>query len=265
MTKTISVLGCGWLGLPLAKQLVKEGFQVKGSTTSPSKVYSLEEAQIQPYVFKVKETFEGEVKDFFEADLLVLNIPPGRRNPNVETDHPLQVELVVKEAIKGGIQQLVFISSSSVYGAANDIVTETTIPAPSTGSGRALVKAERWLQEQAIAVTILRMAGLFGPKRHPARFLAGKKDLKNAAAPINLVQLDDAVAAILSVIQQEKWGTLYNVCADEHPHRKDYYTQKAAALDLVPPTFLEEEVATYKIVANQKIKAELGLTFKVLN
>lgn len=264
MTKTISVLGCGWLGLPLAKRLVEEGFRVKGSTTSPTKVATLEEAQIQAYVFKVSNDFEGEIKDFFAADILVLNIPPGRRNPKVETEHPQQVERVVKEALRGGVQQMVFISSSSVYGSNNDIVTEMTLPAPVTGAGRALLKAEQLLRQQAVALTILRMAGLFGPGRHPARFLAGKKDLKNAAAPINLVGLADAVSAILKVIQEEKWGALYNVCADEHPQRKDYYTQQAIALDLAPPTFLEEEVATYKIVANQKIKTELGLTFKPL-
>ena len=28
----ISILGCGWLGLPLAKALLKNGFSVKGST-----------------------------------------------------------------------------------------------------------------------------------------------------------------------------------------------------------------------------------------
>ena len=29
----IGVLGCGWLGFPLAKDLIKQGFKVKGSTT----------------------------------------------------------------------------------------------------------------------------------------------------------------------------------------------------------------------------------------
>lgn len=265
MTKTISVLGCGWLGFPLAKRLVKEGFRVKGSTTSLTKVAALEEAQIQAYVFKVTNSFEGAVEDFFEADTLVLNIPPGRRNPKVETEHPQQVERVVKAAIKGGVQQMVFISSSSVYASNNDIVTEETLPAPMTSSGRALVRAEQLLQQQAIALTVLRMAGLFGPNRHPARFLAGKKDLKNATAPINLVELDDAVSAILGVIQQEKWGALYNVCADEHPQRRDYYTQKATELGLSPPTFLNEDKLTYKIVSNQKIKAELGLTFQQIS
>ena len=40
MTK-ISILGCGWLGLPLAKAIVENGFSVKGSTTSSEKIATL--------------------------------------------------------------------------------------------------------------------------------------------------------------------------------------------------------------------------------
>ena len=43
MTK-ISILGCGWLGLPLAKALIENGFSVKGSTTSTDKLTALENA-----------------------------------------------------------------------------------------------------------------------------------------------------------------------------------------------------------------------------
>lgn len=40
----ISVLGCGWLGLPLSKKLIESGFVVKGSTTSSEKLSQLEDA-----------------------------------------------------------------------------------------------------------------------------------------------------------------------------------------------------------------------------
>ena len=36
--ETITILGCGWLGLPLAQTLVKEGYSVKGSTTTEDKL-----------------------------------------------------------------------------------------------------------------------------------------------------------------------------------------------------------------------------------
>ena len=36
--KIIGILGCGWLGLPLAQQLVEDGHIVRGSTTQNSKL-----------------------------------------------------------------------------------------------------------------------------------------------------------------------------------------------------------------------------------
>lgn len=264
MTKRIAILGCGWLGLPLGARLVEIGYSVKGSTTSPEKQAQLRAIGIAPYVFSVGSDFEGKVADFFAADILILNIPPGRRNPNVEVEHPKQVRLIIEEAIKGGIQQLIFISSSSVYGSNNQTVTETTPPDPETASGRALVKAEEWLCMQPISTTIIRMAGLYGLDRNPARFLAGKKDLKNGSAPINLVHQQEAIEAIVQVIQREKWNDLYNICADDHPSRAAYYTAKAKEFGLTPPTFTMTGEVSFKILNNEKAKRELGITFQPL-
>ena len=51
----ISILGCGWLGLPLAKKLIENGYEVKGSTTSESKLELLKNAGISPYQIKMEE------------------------------------------------------------------------------------------------------------------------------------------------------------------------------------------------------------------
>ena len=39
--KKVSVLGCGWYGLALAKKLISLGYDVKGSTTSEAKLDTL--------------------------------------------------------------------------------------------------------------------------------------------------------------------------------------------------------------------------------
>ena len=44
--ETITILGCGWLGLPLAKALVKAGYQVKGSTTREENLETLRNLQL---------------------------------------------------------------------------------------------------------------------------------------------------------------------------------------------------------------------------
>ena len=48
--KQISILGCGWLGFPLAQQLMCQGFQIKGATTSESKLSVLQNAGISPFL-----------------------------------------------------------------------------------------------------------------------------------------------------------------------------------------------------------------------
>ena len=45
----ISILGCGWLGLPLAKALLENSFLVNGSTTSIEKLSVLENSGIQGF------------------------------------------------------------------------------------------------------------------------------------------------------------------------------------------------------------------------
>ncbi len=46
--QTVSILGCGWLGLPLAKALIKKGFIVKGSTTAEEHLEQLRTEGIEP-------------------------------------------------------------------------------------------------------------------------------------------------------------------------------------------------------------------------
>ena len=85
MTK-ISILGCGWLGLPLAKALIENGFSVKGSTTSSEKIPALQKATINPYLIEIGEdVLHGEIDNFLEqSQVLIINIPPKLRGNSPE-------------------------------------------------------------------------------------------------------------------------------------------------------------------------------------
>ena len=80
--KTISFLGCGYLGFPLAVILLQKGYYVKGSTTTPLKLQQLKKAGIIPNLIRVDEDMN---KDFFEADVLVLTLPFKKtfKDPNI--------------------------------------------------------------------------------------------------------------------------------------------------------------------------------------
>jgi nucleoside-diphosphate-sugar epimerase len=272
MNKTISILGCGWLGFPLAEYLITKGYQVKGSTTSEEKLDLLKAKGIDPYLIKAsakkKELSpKKEISKFYESEILYLNIPPGRSRPDVENEYTLEIKNILDQAIGAGMKKIIFISSTGVYPDQNNVVTETHPLATERASGKALIQIENDLQnlakaEKEIKITILRMAGLVGGNRKAGRFLAGKKNVKNGEAPINLVHLEDCIGVSYEIIRQEKWGEIYNVCADEHPPRAMFYTYQALKENLEPPTFVKQNTTNFKIISNEKVKRELGYPFK---
>ncbi len=259
MSKCISILGCGWLGLPLAEFLLAKGFQVKGATTSEEKLEVLKDAGISPFQIQVSpEGIKGEgVDDFFSSEILFVNFPP-KRIPNIEEVYTKQMEQVLSRFTG---KQVLFVSSTSVYPSLNREIQEEDLE-PEKPSGKALKVAERLIENAQFSSTILRAAGLVGYDRMPGRFLAGKKELKNGDAPVNLVHRDDCLGVIWEIINQEKWGEVYNLCCDEHPTRKDFYVAEAKKAGLEEPRFKDEPLESYKIIGNSKLKRDLGYSFK---
>lgn len=263
---TISIIGCGWLGLPLAQFFIKKGVVVKGSTTTFSKLAILENEGIQPFLIRLSPEMAGrEVADFFKTDVIIINIPPKRHLPNIETLYPLQIQSLIQQIKCHHIAKVLFVSSTGVYPNLGRVVTEMDVVDPARTSGKAIVKAEQLLLDATdFQTTILRMAGLIGGTRKAGRFFTGRKNIPKGKAPVNLVHLEDCIGVINAVIEQEQWGEIYNVCADEHPTRADFYRSQAKLQGFETPTFLMDEVANFKVVSNEKVKRDLAYTFKKL-
>ena len=85
--KQISILGCGWLGLPLAEVLLSKEFVIKGSTTSEQKRSILENARVKPFVIDLgTDAIQGDVYSFLEgSEILIIDIPPKLRKENSES------------------------------------------------------------------------------------------------------------------------------------------------------------------------------------
>jgi len=263
--RDIAIMGCGWLGLPLAVFLTKQGFRVKGSTTRTAKIPELEKQGIKAYQIKVGEKLEGKnIPDFFETETLIINIPPGgRRNPEVLQIHPKQIQAVVETAKRGSVQHILFISSTGVYGDSDRVITEADQPNPKTTSGKALIVIENWLKQQTeFQLTILRFAGLVGGDRKAGRFLAGKTNVPNGQSPVNLIHRDDCIQIIYEILLQERWNEIFNACADNHPSRREFYTHQAEKEGFAPPVFSDDDIKKKgKIISNAKVKEVLGYQF----
>ncbi len=260
---TISILGCGWLGLPLAEHLNKSGYKVKGSTRTKDDLYKLEEKDITPFLLVLDPEIRCEnLSAFFDSDILIINFPPERRNDIVEY-HKEQAVSLINQIKLSAIDKVIFISSTSVYPDLNREVTEEDSYEPSKPSGKALINFEKMLNEcNEFMTTVIRFAGLFGYDRNPGRFLAGRKEVRNGAAPVNLIHRDDCINIIELVIEKNIWGEIFNACSDIHPKRKDYYIEAARNLGLSPPNFVQEQQYSYKIINSDKLKSILRYNFK---
>jgi len=258
--KNISILGCGWLGLPLAINFLSKGISVKGSTTTESKISELEEQGITPFLLKLGEATKEMYDDFLsDSEVIIINFPP-KRIPNIIEIYRQQVQSILPYISAN--QKVIFISSTSVYQNTNDEVSETIQIKPEKESGKAVAAVEQLLREQlGEQLTIIRLSGLIGPDRLPGRFLANKKEVQNGDAPINVIHRDDCIGLIHAVIEKNAWGEIINGCADHHPIRQDFYTFAAHKIGLMPPTFSKQKNTAYKIVSNTKSKTLLEYNY----
>ena len=258
----ISILGCGWLGLPLGAFLIKKGYEIKGSTRDSEKLSSIKESNIEPFLLTLDPELSCQRKeDFFDTDIFIINFPPERREDIVEF-HSLQIGELIKEIIRAGIKRVLFISSTSVYPEVNREVSENENLVPSKLSGTALKAVENLLiSSKKFQTTILRLAGLIGYDRNPRNFLKKRRVIHKINTPINLVHRDDCINVIYEIIRNEAWGRLYNVCCDKHPKRADFYKNEADQAGVELPELEESTTSDYKIVSNEKLKRELNYSF----
>jgi len=260
-TGTVSILGCGWLGLPLGKHLRNRRFSVKGSVTTPEKFGLLRTSGVVPYRIVLNDS-DIEVDDpaFFETDVLIISIPP-RRIDGIERIFPAQIAQLIPIILTSGIQKVIFISSTSVYPENLQTVSENGVLFPDKASGKALVLVENLFRNLTdFQTTIIRFGGLIGADRNPARFLL-KSDRPVANVPVNLIHQDDCIGIIRTIIEQDIWGETLNACCPEHPLKKDFYG-KAALISGLPAPRISDQMEAYKIIDSSKLQRLLKYKFK---
>lgn len=259
--KTVSILGCGWLGVPLGRFLVDRGFSVKGSVTHADKFNLLKTAGISPFRVTIDETgMETDNTSFFETDALIISLPP-RRIDGIERIFPAQIAQLIPIILKYEIRKVIFISSTSVYPENRQKAKETDVLAPDKASGKALVLAENLLRNLIdFETTIIRFGGLIGADRNPARFLL-KSGMPVANVPVNLIHQDDCIGIISAILEQELWGETLNACCPEHPMKRDFYGKAAEVSGLQLPEITDQD-EPYKIVDSSKLKRLLKYKFK---
>lgn len=262
ISKTISILGCGWLGFSLAERLIVEGYSVRGSTTSAEKLSLLRQSGIDPHQLQLNPEPIGDLSILLKADTLIIDVPPKAGKTGDEF-HPQQIQHLTEAVRKSTIKQVIYVSSTSVYPEVSRTVIEEDVVLPEQSAAPALVQAETLVQalQPDRLVTILRCGGLMGYDRIPGKYVAGRT-VDTGAVPVNYLHREDAVGILLRLVERPQTG-VFNAVAPEHPTRKAIYQKSCADSGYDLPVFMKPtQPVSYKVVSPDKLVRETEYRFQ---
>ncbi|MCG8698874.1 MAG: NAD(P)-binding domain-containing protein [Bacteroidales bacterium] len=274
MTKII-IIGCGWLGKPLAVELFKEGHHVTGTTTHSEKLDELSQQGVEAHLLNLLDSnVEEQLNAISTAyDYIFINIPPTQLIKK-GIDYAAEIEKIVKRLHQNTTRGVIFVSSTSVYPNTGNEVVETTVGEPSKPSGGVLLDTENRLMEwNKSKVVVLRIAGLIGYDRLPSSFLRRMNKVKDLDAPLNLIHRDDCIGIIKRIVKDDIFGEIFNLVCDYHPTRREFYRLPSDQEGLYSENMENREGnnqlmkpgRTFKIVSNKKIKQAINYEFKYPN
>ena len=244
----ISVIGCGWMGLPLCEALMTSGFEVITTTTTASKKKALSEV-MNILLLDVVNDFPDQ--KLLDSDLIIYTIPPLGLQEVEHFFHVLNPD-----------QKIIYISSTSVYGKSHGPVNENSVHFPETNNAKYLSDSESFLRSQFSQLTIVRPGGLYGEDRHPIHSLQGKTELLTGNELLHLVHRDDVIEAIMKIIENQIWSEDFNLVSDLRIPKRNYYPDLAKKLGLIPPLYKQTEDLNPTNISNEKSKNKLSLMYR---
>jgi nucleoside-diphosphate-sugar epimerase len=253
------VIGCGYVGLPLALELKKLGHEVSAWVHSDETAASL-----TPHGFS--RIFTGSVGDDiawsrvpYDYDLVIHCASSGRGG-----------EAVYEEVFqRGGLLMVsrlhrarkIFVSSTSVYGqTSGEVITENSPAEPFTPTGKILRDAEETARQRG--AIIVRSSGIYGPNRAVSweKFQRGEAIIEGDGSRwMNQIHQRDLVRALLRLIEHGTPGQIYNASDDTPVTQRDYYAWCAEFLGKPLPPFgpvntQRKRGLTNKRVSNAKLR-----------
>jgi nucleoside-diphosphate-sugar epimerase len=213
----VCILGCGYVGLELARQLTPD-HEVVGVRRSEGGLEAVEATGAT--AVRADVTDPDSLAEVPDADALVFAASSGGRGADAARRVYVEGLRTAVEAFgrrEDAPDRLVYTSSTGVYGDHDgDWVDETTPLDPTTDKTRVLAEAERVAREEAaeygIAGQVARLAGLYGPDRYRLeRYLEGPV----TAGYLNMVHRDDAAGAVRFLLERPPTEEVALVVDDE--------------------------------------------------
>ncbi|MEC4113675.1 NAD(P)H-binding protein [Myroides pelagicus] len=262
--RTIGILGCGWLGLPLAVNLKQQGYNIKGSTTTLEKLTLLEEVGIDSYLINLNsQDYLEPLLAFLEnIDSLIITIPPSRKADN--NQYVTTFNKIIHAIETTAIKQLIMTSSVSVYAPSNKTITDTSTnysSAPTAVHIRAIEEA--LLSQNTFHTTILRLGGLYSEDRRPVVHICKRETFDNPDLPVNMAHQTDIINFISKLLTKENYtDEIYNIVSPNFANRLDYYSEEANKYRLTLPPLGKNNLEEYKKVDGTRISRLLDTEYQ---
>lgn len=277
-TKNITIIGAGWLGIPLAITLLQKNNHVIATKQTFKGLHEISQIfqnagisndnfQLIPFsneVLEKKALTPQQLQVLFQDRQIIITIPPTPfiKHDKAEmtekgiADYGAFIHKIAELAEKNGATEIIYTSSTSVYGNSSGIIHEELPAMPQTYSAKAIINAEKALKHCSIPITILRLAGLIGHGRHPIFSLQGRDNIRSPFNAINLLHIHDLITAITVILNRQKSPQdyqIYNLVTPYHPNRQSYYQTIAKLHNLSMPSFEVAKPELKRIVDGGKI------------
>lgn len=276
----VLIIGCGYVGLPLGVELVKQGHEVFGVRRSAAGAAELTAVGIHPVTADItRSTDLASLPGPF--DWVVNTVSSTKGGEEEYRQVYLQGTRNLLAAFPtGSIRKFVYTSSTSVYGQTDgSVVKETSATEPASATSRVLVETENLLLEAAqsakFPAVILRVSGIYGMGRGHLfqQYLRDEARIAGKGERIlNMIHRDDLVGALVAALKSGRPGEIYNATDDEPVAQIHFFRWLSESLGKpMPPFATEEEDAqrkrglTNKKISNRRLRMELGVALQYPN
>ncbi|WP_267642519.1 SDR family oxidoreductase [Haloarchaeobius amylolyticus] len=276
----VAILGCGYVGLELGRQLTDAGHEAIGVRRSEDGLAAIEDAGFTAVQADLLDA--DSLSAVPDVDALVYAASTGGRGADAARRiyvAGMRTALSHFSSREDPPDRLVYTSSTGVHGDHDgDWVTEETPLSPTTPKTEVLVAAEELALSAGEAFdidgTVARFSGLYGPDRYRLeRYLEGPV----TEGYLNMVHGEDAAGAVAYLLAEDLApGAVVQVTDDEPVSKWTFadWLAEQCGVDEPPKQTIEERLAggdlsdaaerrlrTSKRVSNEKLRG-LGYEFR---
>lgn len=233
------IIGCGYLGKELARQLLALGASVTATTRKENNLAPLTQAGVQVCLFDLEspQTWSDLMLNLGEVELdIYLLVPPSQIRRELFSQFVDKLQSL-------NLHSALLASSTVVYGQAErEVDADSEVDIDSDRAERQFTLEQVW-SAAGERMKLVRFAGLYGPDR-----IIGKRTLlKGQALPgrgdawLNLIHISDAASLLSAMVEKHTTAAIELGCDGLPVLRKQYYSDLAQHIGAKPPVFSGEQ------------------------